>query len=193
MIKFKVDMPSVWINGWRPEFDMTELKDFSQEEREKLEVLIKPFYPAIATRLVAKHTDIIAVENPQWRELMDTMTGEATKDGQQRMKNMLELITSQALPTKEKLDTIAYNSDVIDETVEGWKGFVDSEDNMIECTRENKVALFVEGGYVTVGTAILKVATLYAAEKELKSAMDQRELEKNLRTSQGGQQSGQGK
>ena len=191
MIKFDLEVEPVWVTGAHPAFDETEIGDYPKTQRQGVSVLIAPLFPGMVRELLDKHTDIIVIENQKYNDLTKEISEVADSEG--KTKRLLELITTQALPTREKVNQIAYNSDIIDLVVKDWGGFHSSKDTIINCTRENKISLFVIGGYVVMGTAIINLAIELAKKGELVSALSKEELEKNLKTSQDGQQRENGK
>jgi len=186
MIKFNLEINPVWIYGSHHQFDETEIGDYPIEERKKIKIKIRPLFSGQIRKCLDKHTDIIVIENKKYNNLFKEIS--EVSDLEIKTKRLLELVTTQTLPTREKLDQIAYNSDLIDFVIEDWEGFYADDEKVISCVKENKVSLFVIGSYISVGTTIIRLAVELAQKGKLIEKISQENLEKNLKASQDGQQ-----
>lgn len=115
VIKFRTEPEAVWISGDDTAFDLTELGQYSKEERGQIKFQIFPMTPELVSDLTEKHTT---------KELR-------TIQGQTR-----EIST---------LDEKGYQDELMSTILPNWKGIVGQDEAHLECNPENIRKMFNRG------------------------------------------------
>lgn len=183
MIKFRKEVKPVWITGALVDFDNTEIGAFDLEERKSIKFNINPFLPGKARELRDKNTKKIFIDDVA--RMLSTHKG--VNRSPQNKKAIEEALRLAGIGVREESDTEGYNHDVIDEVIVEWEGISNEEGIVIPCIRQNKIALFVDGGYTSIGLRLIDIAANLATRHELYESDKQRGEEKNLQSSQDGQ------
>lgn len=186
MIKFLRKVKPLWVSCAISDFDGTEVADYPREERAKIKFKINPLFPGKARKIREENTETVLLED--FAKIITEH--EAIKANPQSEQLIKDILMRGGIATREVFNNDGYNKDCIDVSIDDWEGLIEPGDiiKFIPCTRENKVLLFIDGGYTNMGLRIINIAADLAARYDKLIEEEKTVQEKNLPTSQDGVQ-----
>lgn len=178
MILFRKSLDPIWVNGSLSIFNQTEIGDYSFRERYAVQFLVAPISSMDIRDLIKKNTESIMIDELE----AEFLKNESVFKNKQTWLEVKRIFLTAGLGVREVFHRERYNEDIFDACIKDWK-IQDQENMQIPCTRENKLALFVNGSYTQLGSSLVDLSLSIVAKYD----KVEKELEKNLLTSQDGQ------